>query len=243
MANRDMRPTGNIVFWFAIGALALGLVLLLSSGDTSTVLGIEDDTFARILYLGVLGAVIAAGIVGSGLRLGHIARTMAIWLVLLLALTAGYQYRYELQDVASRLTAGLIPGSPLSVTDTDGRTAVMIDRRANGHFEVRAEINGNPVMMMIDTGATATVLTFEDARRAGYEPEALRFEVPIMTANGQAGAARVVADEIRIGTIVRKRLPVMVAQGGRLERSLLGMNFIGTLSGFDMRGERLVLRD
>ena len=238
-----MRPSGNPVFWFAIGALALGLVLLLSSGDTSTIFGMGDDSFARILYLGVLGAVIAAGIVGSGMRFGHVARTMAVWLLILLALMAGYQYRYELQDIASRVSAGLVPGSPLSITDTDGRAAVMIDRRADGHFEVRAEIDGVPVTVMVDTGATSTVLTFEDARRAGYEPETLRFEVPVMTANGRASAARVVADEIRIGDIVRRRVPVMVAQSGRLERSLLGMNFIGTLSGFDMRGERLVLRD
>lgn len=238
-----MRPNGNIVFWCALGALALGLVLLLSSGDRGAVFGMEDDSFARLLYLGVLGAVIAAGIVGSGLRFGQMAHTMAIWLLILLGLMAGYQYRYELQDVASRLGAGLIPGSPLSIIDADGRAAVMIDRRANGHFEVRAEVDGTPMTMMIDTGATSTVLSFEDARRAGYEPETLRFGIPVMTANGQASAARVVADEIRIGDIVRRRVPVMVAQSGRLERSLLGMNFIGTLSGFDMRGERLVLRD
>lgn len=238
-----MRPNSNTVFWFAIGALALGAVVLLLSGDTGTIFGMEDDSFARIVYLGVLGAVIAAGIVGSGMRFGHVARTMAIWFLILLMLMAGYQFRYELQDVASRLSAGLVPGSPLSITDADGRAAVMIDRLATGHFEVRAEIDGVPLTVMVDTGATSTVLTFEDAWRAGYEPETLRFEIPVMTANGQASAARVVADEIRIGNIVRKRVPVMVAQSGRLERSLLGMNFIGTLSGFDMRGERLVLRD
>jgi aspartyl protease family protein len=38
-------------------------------------------------------------------------------------------------------------------------------------------------------------------------------------------------------------VPVLIAEPGRLETSLLGMNFIGTLSGFDMRGQRLILRD
>lgn len=238
-----MKRNSNLTFWLAIGALAFGLGLLLFSGDSGMVFGIENDTFGRLLYLVVMGAVIATGILGSGLRIGHMARLLAVWLLIVLVLMTGYQYRYELQDVASRLTAGLIPGSPLSIVDVDGRAAVMIDRLANGHFQVRAQINGAPVSVMVDTGATSTVLTFEDARRAGYDPDTLAFDVPTMTANGRASAARIVADEIRVGDIVRKNIPVMVAQSGRLEQSLLGMNFIGTLSSFDMRGERLILRD
>lgn len=233
----------GLIFWLVLGVLGFGMILLLASGDTGMVLGIEDEIFARTLYLGVLAAVIGMGIFGSGVRFGQAVRTGAIWILVVLVLMAGYQYRYELQDVASRVTAGLVPGSPLSQTDDDGRISVMLDRAGSGHFEVRASINEAPVTMMIDTGATSTVLTVPDARRAGYDPASLSYSVPIMTANGQARAARVVADEIRVGDIVRNRVPVLVAEEGRLERSLLGMNFIGTLSGFDMRGERLILRD
>lgn len=231
------------LLWIVLAVIALGLVLLLASGDTGTVFGMQDDAFARTLYLGAFGVVVAAGILGSGMRFGHIARTMAIWLLIIVALMAGYQYRYELQDVASRLTAGLIPGSPISMLDGDGRAAVMIERVANGHFEVRAEFDGVSVITLVDTGATSTVLTANDAGRIGFDPAALAFNVPIMTANGQGLAARIVVDEIRVGDIARRRVPVLVAEAGRLERSLLGMNFIGTLSGFDMRGERLILRD
>ncbi|TIU69747.1 MAG: TIGR02281 family clan AA aspartic protease, partial [Mesorhizobium sp.] len=38
-------------------------------------------------------------------------------------------------------------------------------------------------------------------------------------------------------------MTVMVAAPGMLEQSLLGMNFIGSLSGFDVRGDRMILRD
>ena len=231
------------LLWIVLGAMALGLILLLASGDSGTVFGIEDETFARTLYVGALAIVVSAGILGSGVRLGSAVRSMAVWLVVILVLMVGYQYRYELQDVASRLTAGLVPGSPLSITDEDGRAAVMLERMASGHFEVRAEINGAPVTVLVDTGATSTVLTASDAARAGYDPASLSYTVPIMTANGRASAARIVADDFRIGDISRNRLPMLVAEEGRLEQSLLGMNFIGTLSGFDMRGERLILRD
>ena len=229
--------------WAVLGAMALGLALLIASGDKGTVLGIDDEMFARTLYLGALGAVVAAGILGSGLRFGQVARTMAIWLAIILALVTGYQYRYELQDVASRLTAGLVPGSPMTATDAEGRAAVMLDRMSNGHFEVQARVNGTSVAMMVDTGATSTVLSARDAARAGFDPAALSFDIPILTANGRASAARVVLDEIAVGDISRTRMPVLVAEQGRLERSLLGMNFIASLSGFDMRGERLILRD
>lgn len=231
------------MLWIVLAVLAAGLVLLISVGDSGTVFGIDDEAFARTLYLGVLGLVVATGILGSGQRFGQIARTMTIWLLIILALMAGYQYRYELQDVASRMTAGLIPGSPMSMVDADGRAAVMVDRLADGHFSLRVAVNGTELPMMVDTGATSTVLTARDAALAGYDVGALAFNVPISTANGLATAARVTADEISVGGIVRTRVPVLVAAEGQLDRSLLGMNFIGTLSGFDMRGERLILRD
>lgn len=233
----------GVLLWVVLGAIAIGAVLLLASGDSGQVFGIEDDIFARTLYLGTLGAVISVGILSSGLRFGQTVRSAAIWLAVILVLVAGYQYRYEFQDVANRVTAGLIPGSPLSQTDDDGRVSVMLERMGNGHFQVRAEINGAPVTVMIDTGATSTVLTADDARRAGFDPADLAYSVAIMTANGQTRAARIVIDELRVGDIVRGRIPVLVAEASKLDQSLLGMNFIGTLSGFDMRGERLILRD
>ena len=131
---------------------------------------------------------------------------------------AGYEYRYELQDVASRVSGGIIPGSPLSITDGDGRAIVTLRQRMDGHFEANVDVNGRTISTIVDTGATST-------------------------ANGTANAARVVADEVAVGGIVRKNLPLLVAEDSRLGQSLLGMNFMGTLAGFDVRGDRLVLRD
>lgn len=64
-----------------------------------------------------------------------------------------------------------------------------------------------------------------------------------MTANGSATAAIVMLDEIRIGAIVRRNIRAMVAQEGRMDGSLLGMNFLNTLSGFSVRGDRLILSE
>ena len=37
-----------------------------------------------------------------------------MWMLIILVFVAGYQYRYELQDFANRVTVGLVPGSPLT---------------------------------------------------------------------------------------------------------------------------------
>ncbi|BCH24591.1 retropepsin-like aspartic protease family protein [Mesorhizobium sp. L-8-3] len=231
--------TGRL-FWIGMAAIGGALILLLLSSDTGDSFGSGDD-LARVLYLGIWGTVIAAAILGSGMRLGYVARSLALWMLVALILVAGYQYRYELQDIANRVTAGLVPGSPLSIGD-DGST-VMLEKAPNGHFQARIEVNGVPVRTIVDTGATATVLTAADARAAGYDPEALSYTIRVSTANGTARAARVTADEITLGTISRRNVPVLVADGGMLDQSLLGMNFIGTLSGFDVRGDRMILRD
>jgi aspartyl protease family protein len=228
------------LFWIIMAVIGGGLILLIANGDSGT-LGFSSDAAGQALYLGIWALVIAAGILGSGRRFGDIARTLGIWVLVILALVAVYQYRYELQDFANRITVGLVPGSPLSVRD--GGNTVMIEKLTNGHFGARGDVNGRAVNFIVDTGASSTVLTAADARAVGFDVSSLSFRTPIQTANGAAQAAVAVADTVSIGTITRHRLPVFVVADGMLSDSLLGMNFLGTLSGFEVRGDRMILRD
>jgi len=231
------------IFWIGIAILAVGLIVLVASDSSGEVLGLDSDSFGNLVYLAALATVIGAGVLFSGQRFGQTVRILAAWLLVVLALMAGYEYRYELQDVASRVSDGRIPASPLSLTDGDGRAIVTLQKRMNGHFDANVSINGHTIRAIVDTGATTTVLTEADAVSIGFDPQALVFNIPVSTANGLATAARVIADEMAVGDIVRKNVPLLVAKSGQLEQSLLGMNFIGSLSGFDVRGDRLVLRD
>lgn len=230
------------LFWIIMAVIGGGLILLVANNDAGAVFGIENDTFASMLYLGVWGGVLAAAIVGSGMRLGYVARNLAVWLFVILCLMAGYQYRYELQDIASRVTAGLIPGSPLSAVGEDGRTVVSLGKRADGHFGVRATVDGTTVHFLVDTGATGTMLSQTDARAAGIDTVSLTYAVPIMTASGPARAARAGISTLSVGAIERHDMTVMIAESG-LTQSLLGMDFLGSLAGFDVRGDRMTLID
>ncbi|AZN99839.1 TIGR02281 family clan AA aspartic protease [Mesorhizobium sp. M9A.F.Ca.ET.002.03.1.2] len=233
----------NRFFWTLMIVIGAGVVLLMLNDSAGSTFGVENHDFGRLVWLGALVALIGAGLLRSGRSLGAMAQNLGIWGVIVLALIAGYQYRYELQDFASRVTAGLVPGSPLALGLEDGHATVTLDKAGNGHFEARIMVNGAPVRAVVDTGATSTVLTAQDAQAAGFNPAVLNFSIPVSTANGMARAAAVRTDELAIGGIVRKDMPVMIAAPGMLGQSLLGMNFIGSLSGFDVRGDRMTLRD
>ncbi len=229
--------------WIILAVIGVALVLLLVNNSAGSTFGIENNDFGRLVWLGLFALVIGAGLLRSGRPVGDMARNLGAWAAIVLALIAGYQYRYELQDVASRVTAGLVPGSPLALGEADGRATVTLEKGINGHFEARMLVNGQPVLAVVDTGATSTVLTAEDAMAAGFNPAALSYTVPVATANGMANAATVRTDELAIGGIMRRNMTVLVAAPGSLSQSLLGMNFIGSLSGFDVRGDRMILRD
>ncbi|AZO47020.1 MAG: TIGR02281 family clan AA aspartic protease [Mesorhizobium sp.] len=233
----------NRLFWILMVVIGAGALLLMLNDSAGSTFGVDNYDFSRLIWLGAFGTLIGAGLLRSGRPLGDIARNLGTWAAIVLALIAGYQYRYELQDVASRVTAGLIPGSPLALGVEDGHATVTLDKADNGHFEARILVNGAAVRAVVDTGATSIVLTAEDAQAAGFNPAALNFTISVSTANGMARAAAVKTDEVAIGGIVRKDMAVMIAAPGMLGQSLLGMNFIGSLSGFDVRGDRMVLRD
>jgi aspartyl protease family protein len=122
-------------------------------------------------------------------------------------------------------------------------SVVEIEAERNGHFNTEADINGRPVEVMIDTGATMVALSYEDAERAGIFLSDSDFTRSVSTANGVARVAPVTLDRVSIGNITVRDVPAAVAEPGRLKTSLLGMTFLSRLSRFDMRSGRLVLQE
>lgn len=99
------------VFVIAMAILAIGLVLLVVNHDRGSVLGIDSSNFGRLVQLGALAVVFGAAVLLRP-RLPGTLRHVAIWLAILLLLVAGYQYRFELQALASGLTGGLVAPPP-----------------------------------------------------------------------------------------------------------------------------------
>ena len=119
---------------------------------------------------------------------------------------------------------------------------LVVTRGMGGHFLLRGTVNGHPVRFMFDTGASSVVLTHKDAIAAGVPVDRLRFELPVMTANGISRVAPLIIRDMRVGTITLANVPAMVAPPGRLDVSLLGNSFLDRLGSFTVDGDRLLLR-
>jgi aspartyl protease family protein len=95
---------------------------------------------------------------------------------------------------------------------------------------------------VLDSGASAVVLTQDAAKAAGLPLELLAYNVNVDTANGRTRAASVMLDRLAVGTIVERGVPALIAQPGQLKTSLLGMSFLNRLQSWEVRGDRLLLR-
>lgn len=230
-----------IVVFTILGA---GLALLLYNNSNGRTFGIANDDFASLVQLSAIAALLSVGILaGRRGRMPEVLRNIAIWIMIALALVAGYMYRDEFYRVGTRLTAGLIPGTPMVMTTSEGTQEVVIYRSRNGHFQAKVTVNGQTIPMLVDTGASSIVLSWEDAARLKLSPNSLDYTVSVMTANGRALAAPVSLQSVDIGPIQRDGLRALVAERGKLEQSLLGMSFLSTLGSLQMQTDELILRD
>jgi aspartyl protease family protein len=225
------------LLWLLLAGLAIAfLILLLRHGD-GTIGPLSTGDFASLSYKIVLLVFVASAVVVMFRGRFRQAVTAALlWITIALVLLVAYSYRYELRGVADRVMAELVPGYVI----THGRS-VELARASSGDFDVTAQVNGARVAMILDTGASAVVLTREDAKAAGLPLEVLSYTAVIDTANGRTRAAPVRLDRVAVGDLVERQVDALVAQPGQLKTSLLGMSFLNRLQRWEVRGDRLLL--
>jgi clan AA aspartic protease (TIGR02281 family) len=119
--------------------------------------------------------------------------------------------------------------------------AVQVPRGQSGEFALVARINGVRAPMVIDTGATSVVLTYETAKAAGLPLELLEYDVDVETAGGHTKAARLTLDRLAIGKLVERSVPALVVPHGQMKTNLLGMSFLDRLESWDVHADRLML--
>jgi len=224
--------------WVLLLVLGIGMLALVVRHDQGTVAGLETGDFASLIYKIALLVFIGGAVLALfRQRIADAFRAAMFWVVIGLVLALGYTYRFDLRDIGDRMMAELMPGRAATRNG-----AVEISRGRGGEFQIATLVNGASIPMVLDTGASAVVLTQEAARAAGLPLAMLTYDVNVETANGRARAASVTLDRVTVGSIVERSVPALIAQPGQLRTSLLGMSFLSRLERWEVRGERLVLR-
>ena len=186
------------------------------------------DQYANLAYLALLGGAIAFWFfVENREGLGKGLRQIAVWALIFVGVIAAYGLWGDVRRT-------VIPQQ--SFSETDAR--IEVPRGADGHYHLTLEVNGVAVPFLVDTGASAVVLSAEDARRVGYDPDTLRYYTSANTANGTVPTAPVRLDSI--GPFGDAGLQAFV-NGGQMETSLLGMDYLQRFSNVQIAGDRLIL--
>mgnify|MGYP002785127544 CR=1 FL=1 len=219
---------------FAIAALGVLALILLLKWQFPYAANSEHDQM-HMVYLVMLLALIGGGILH--MRRHELWQNMKyaiIWLAAILLLVLGYSFRDGLTN--NRLMAELVPHR----ANMAGDGSMSIRSREDGHFYIEAKVNNAAVLFMVDTGASDIVLSPDDAKRAGLEPETLNFSRTYQTANGIVKGAPVKLASLRIGTIQMRDIPASV-NGAGMSYSLLGMRFLQELRSYKVEGNTLTL--
>jgi aspartyl protease family protein len=118
-------------------------------------------------------------------------------------------------------------------------TALPADRQ--GQYVADALVNGAPVRMLVDTGATDVVVSASTAARLGLVPSGGRKRA-IQTANGRSTASPVLLSHVSFGGLYVNDVEALILAPEAGEVNLLGESFLKRLISVEQRDGMLILK-
>lgn len=191
----------------------------------------SGDDFGRLIYLVLLGAVVASWFfVQNRQSMGKTLQQAALWGLIFIGFVAAYGLWQNIQDDHA-------VQSSFSAEDAQH---ISLDRQSDGHFYATLNIGGTPIEFLIDTGATDIVLTPKDAASIGVDVSNLKYLGTANTANGTVKTAFISLEDIDFEGFKTDRLPAYV-NSGELDISLLGMGYLDQMRRIEIVGDKMIL--
>ena len=125
--------------------------------------------------------------------------------------------------------------------DNNVRNELVLPRGPGGHYFLTAKVNGVDMTFLVDTGATDVALGAEHAKKLRLQLRDNDYTKRYRTANGIVRGAPVALRQVQAGRLRLRDVEASVLEGP-LDMPLLGMSFLNRLKGYEVRGDKLVLR-
>lgn len=116
-------------------------------------------------------------------------------------------------------------------TDTEPAEVrrVQIAKSNGGMYMTTGSINGIPVTMLVDTGASTIAMNTTMAQRLGVAFRHVGTKMRVSTANGSAVAWKVKLKSVKVGEVERFNVDAAIIEGAATQEILLGMSFLSTV--------------
>ena len=151
------------------------------------------------------------------------------WMLFLGLLTWGFSGMLDHQRNPNRTVDSRL--------DSQGHHEVVLRRNRSGHYLATGAINGQPVTLLVDTGATTVTVPEALGRRLG-----LKRGLPLQaqTANGTVTVYSTTLRTVALGSVVLHDVRANINPGMAGDEVLLGMSFLRSLELVQRDGELLI---
>ena len=124
---------------------------------------------------------------------------------------------------------------------SSGYREAMLEADERGQYAAGVLVNGLPVRMLVDTGASDVVVSASTAHRLGLAPSGGRMRA-IQTANGLSTAAPTLLRSLSLSGLYMNNVEALVLAPEAGEINLLGESFLKRLLSVEQRNGTLILR-
>ncbi len=187
------------------------------------------------LYALIVLVVIASGLIARRLPLRQYAKMILAWLGIFALVFVGFSFRPELSMMWNRIKGELTGAPRQSIV---GETLRLV-RQDDGHFWLRATLNGVEADFMVDSGASTTAVGAELAKTAKIELDGRSTELE--TANGVIEAKMGAVKTFRVGDLQIDDHSVVIAENFG-DTNVVGMNFLDSFDSWTVKGDVMELR-
>ena len=182
--------------------------------------------FGRVTFVVILA--IAAAVAGSFYLLGRLPAPSSA--------SAARAPAAQAQSVAVDA-----PSSEPPERQSSGYREALLEADARGQYAAEALINGLPVRMLVDTGASDVFVSASTAARLGLVPSGGGKRM-IQTANGRSTATPAVLRSLSLDGLYMNNVGALVLAPEAGEINLLGESFLKRLISVEQRDGMLILR-
>ena len=183
--------------------------------------------FGRVIFAVILG--VAAALVGSFSLLARLSAPASV---------------VAAPAPAAPAPAGLAAESGPSERpkrELSGYREALLEADQRGQYAGEALINGLPVHMLVDTGASDVFVSASTAHRLGLTPSG-GAKRAIQTANGRSTATPTVLSRVSLDGLYMNDVEALVLGPEAGEINLLGESFLKRLVSVEQRNGTLILR-